>query len=144
MKYITFLSLILFSCESYDYRVQTELQPYVNKFYEEAQKRGITLQRDNLIMTISEDTKGALGLTKFASNGSSVTSQIYVNINATFFNTKSEQCVESVVFHELGHALLLRKHCDCYGSIMNVDTERHVCYPANTTSREDLLDELFR
>lgn len=144
MKYIILISLILFSCESYNYSVQPELKPYVDSFYQEAEKRGVKVQKDNLIIRISNDTKGNLGLTKYSSNGPQVTSQIYVNIKEDYFNKNSVQCIESVVFHELGHALLLRSHCDCTGSFMNVETERHTCYPANTTSRELLLDELFR
>lgn len=133
--------LLLISCSDgyYQYSIDPPLTKYVDSFYSEAKLRGVILQKDNLIIQLSY-LEGSNGLTKYSINKSGkVTSQIFVWINIDYFYHGGENCVESTIFHELGHALLLRHHCDCV-SYMNINDDNR-CY--SKYSREELLNEMF-
>lgn len=146
MKLIISLSLFLISCsEHYEYSVDARLVTYVNKFYTEANNRGVNPQKSNLKVSLGYIADNE-GLTKYSTNWrGDVSSQIYVWINEDKFNDFNDTnplWIESLVFHELGHGLLLRHHCDCK-SIMNVTTENYRAYKYDSLLRKELLDELF-
>jgi Zn-dependent peptidase ImmA (M78 family) len=69
--------------------------------------------------------------------------QRIVGIEKAFFdkNKNFKYRIENVVFHELGHALLRRKHNNHY-SIMNTSSPVAM-YETDTTMRRVLLNELF-
>ncbi len=141
------ISLLLFSCqEEIYYRVDPRLTVYVESFYTEGAKYGQTFGRDNLIMGI-KDLDGIWGLSLRPADG---TGQITVWIDPDVFLRNDSLCTESIVFHELGHALLRRDHKDYPPSLMRTDN-KFGCYPEikvdgivmEGTTREELIKELF-
>lgn len=138
------LLLILFGCkEQTEFNIQIELQPYYNSFMSAAQGHALD-QVDNLVMIIRQDALkdyGGLGVTR--KDG-----QRHIYIDAQFY-TEHPDKVEIVVWHELGHCYLNRRHCTSW-SIMNTDIGGSgwpACYgpqEACAVQRKALVDELFR
>lgn len=107
------------------YDVPAAVEPYVQRFREEIQKRGPVPATDNLVI--------AFGKTQ----GSDVCGQclleagkpprITLSTDANCWQNASENERECLVFHELGHCLLKRDHRtarfpnDAYVSLMNPD-----------------------
>lgn len=125
MKNLPFFIFIGFlqscSLNSFDqdieYRVNPELKPYVDLFYEEAEKRGIKLQRVNLYMNLDSSDKV---VNPFKSGASFIQgSQKTVLIDTYSFQTNTDIQNEVLVFHELGHTLLNKSHDDSGIGIMN-------------------------
>lgn len=126
--------------------VPEPLWDYFERFEEAASDRGlpIDLNRFNLTAEIVEITEdGVAGTCSFGSH-----TPKHIEIDATFWNQSSDLFKEFVVFHELGHCVLLRGHTEdthangtCV-SLMRSGVEG--CrdnYQLNT--REAYLDELF-
>jgi len=139
MKKLIFIALLLLlsSCFSdfdvtVEYRIDPLLQPYVDKFYQEAAQRHIELQHYDLIVSLSNIDE--FGLTVGTS----------VRINDKFFYNYDEYSmeIEAVVFHELGHALLHKDHMDKQPGIMNT-TVCIDCYIDDEFLRTQYLDKLF-
>ncbi len=158
MRSSSFIFIILFlsSCqkdsfiaEPFDNRsndlVDNRLLAYFNKFETEANKRGLAydlsaLEITGVIENIPEDN--VAGTCQYGRHLAHVT----VDIN--YWNNTSELNREMVVFHELGHCVLLRDHEEysfqngICASIMNSGTTN--CSLAyNLSNREYYLDELF-
>ncbi len=126
--------------------VPAALWPYFQRFEEEAQLRGetIDLSTKNItaeIMEISES--GVVGTCSFSSHEPN-----HIVIDQSFFNQTGDLFKEMVVFHELGHCVLFRGHReDVYAdgtcvSIMRSGLEGcHDNYRNHT--RDTYLDELF-
>jgi hypothetical protein len=140
MKYI-FL-LLLCSCSDFldqnHYEVDAELQYYTNKFFYEASARGMNVKPNNLIVRLGNCQKedGVIGITKYHS----ITTVI---IDSDFFASRSADTlmIETIVFHEMGHAVFHRDHCDTY-SLMNPN--KHISdYRLNPSKRTILIDELM-
>ena len=133
--FILILALAVQSCSlnSFDqhveYRVDPLLKPYVDKFYEEAEKRGVELQRVNLIVLLSNEIGSKFGLSEIK-NGQKI-----VSINSYLVDS-NEKRLKVIIFHELGHALLNRRHKDTQSSIMN-------SAPCTSCDFETMLDELY-
>lgn len=149
-KLLIILSLFLASCAGTMkpkkiYSVPAELQPYVDLFILEGEKRGFHMTVDNLIMQINAS---------FSDTETLGTCEIFINptivIQSNFFyNWGTPINKEQVVFHEFGHCLLGRGHDDThilYGSeyifksIMNSYMFDEYYYG---TYRDYYLDELF-
>jgi hypothetical protein len=148
MKHVPILILFLIGCCEFDYEtefyVDPRMEPYVTAFYREAECRGITLHR-NLIVRI-ENTPGVVGTTKFIGDQRIVIIDQEDLLNASEFYAKqldTLHCiVENLVYHELGHALLNRKHCDpCY-SIM-AQKMSLMEYAGDPDKRSILINEMF-
>jgi len=129
--------------------VDSRLKDHVNNFYIEGEKRGKKLQKDNLVITLKKglrNTNKRIGITAFDRD---FTGQITVYIDEEYYLNESipNECKESTVFHELGHAVLLRKtHTDQIPSIMNSSNRFH-CYKMSSDGesiKEQLLNELFQ
>jgi hypothetical protein len=135
--------LTLFSCST-NYIVDDRLKPYVDSFYLEGAKRGKTFSKDNLVATIG-DTRGGLAEVRIDKNFFG-DGQIYLYVDQKYWDKNNAfECVESVVFHELGHAVLDRGHSDQGMSLMNSMNIFH-CYKMSSeleSLREQLIDELF-
>lgn len=155
MKKIIFLIILVsFSCKEYSpvYNVDPELKPFVDSFFHEGEIRGVFLPNDNLIMIFSSDSlingMPYNGYTKYET-GYNADPQIRSYINFAYFkannNPYSRLCLESTIFHELGHGILKRQHTNT-SSIMNTSIRCYLQKHAVTDSssqREQLLDELF-
>lgn len=106
-----FFSLLMCSCGDPDivFEVSPELLPYVNSFYEEAAKRNVVLNPE--LTAEFSDLDGPCGI------GSSPEFQGSPDIPAIVIDNAcwdglNEVARELLVYHELGHALLSRKHID--------------------------------
>jgi hypothetical protein len=140
----TLAILLLFcitACDaSEEYYVAPELADYVESFYFEADSRGVSLQRSNLVIKLGGLPERIDGQTR-RSVGDFSGDQITVIIDSEFFSSSSRDCIEWVVYHELGHALLNRDHVGGY-SYMN-DLTR--CYTNSTAYWKPVyLDEMFK
>lgn len=127
-------------------------QPFVDLFLEEANKRGIEIPMDNLVLELTafEDDEAAVacGRSFGALNNQQ---QNYIRIDtlcmAWQYNSFSR---EILIFHELGHTHLLRPHINetlpngDFKSIMKGgDWNILDFYVEDQTKRQYYLDELF-
>jgi hypothetical protein len=102
----------------------------VNEFYHEGSKRGVVIEKYNLVVCF-DAIRESDHLVGGVSN--SMGFQRVVRINVRYQESK---LLKRIVFHELGHALLFRKHTNNPDSIMN--PELH-----NSTVTDAMIDELF-
>jgi hypothetical protein len=156
-KVITLASFMIiisiFSCQkeqalvnSQFSNVDPELWTYYSSFEAEAAQRGLeydlnTLQISGEIKEIHED--GVAGSCKF---GSHINNE--VTIDKSFWNNSSDLYKEFVVFHELGHCVLLRDHeesADGSGRCLSIMRSGLTnCKDSYTLqNRKRFLDELF-
>ena len=108
-----FFVLFLFSCGKEDIprSINSELEPYLDRFLAEGAKRGKTLDIDKkggLIMEFADLTPPTIGLCY-----SSL--PVRIQIDRTYWkktvdSDNKENLREDLVFHELGHGLLKRGH----------------------------------
>jgi Zn-dependent peptidase ImmA (M78 family) len=144
LRFSYIIILALTSCSLFEephWDIETDLSVWVEKFYTEAEKRGKIIQRQYL--TVQFD-----GHIKYA--GVSERGRHIVKINSAFFYqhftiNKDSFAVEYVVFHELGHALMDKRHVDSY-AIMN-----NCCKTLNVYTHKDsadfrvkMMDKLFK
>lgn len=140
---IIIIAGIMVSCNfdpTIEYRIYPGLQPYIDQFFIEAEKRDRIIPKENLDLELYD------GLAKKEGDwGQSQRrgQQRLVLIDKEYFDFNTENNyplrIEAIVFHELGHALLHRGHTDAQ-SIMNI----HLCYSDYCYERQDfILDELF-
>ena len=135
MKLIILL-IFLASCSDFEHRYQVDdnISIYVEKFYNEAAKRGKVYQKDNLIVRSSTSIGAKQGLC------SRVNGQIIIDINYYSIIDMQTDYVEDIVLHELGHGLLNRSHDDSKPTIMN----SYSCLQCYSENKEFYLDELFK
>ena len=126
--------------------VDANLVPYFERFEHEAANRGISIDIDALGIkgSISElhpgSVAGQCSYQSFAPN--------QLTIDAGFWNSASGIWKEFVIFHELGHCVLLRDHEERFHldgtcvSIMRSGTGNCIDNYAPST-RSSYLDELF-
>jgi len=157
-KIITVLLLlvVLMSCDDEEdnliYNVPTEVQPFVDAFVAEAAARGQTIETDNLIVELTAPVENGGQFVCGVTFGPIVNvAQNLVQIDTQCLAWRhSEISREVLMFHELGHALLLRHHRTDqlpnfdFASIMvsstwNIDD----FYIFDLTKREYYIDELF-
>lgn len=108
-----FLAFLL-SCSGNDpqpleYRIDNELMPYLETFLAEAGSRGLSFDPENLIMEFGEPGEEICGEYQLSTAGQR---RIIIAKNAACWLTAPTQNREALVFHELGHCLLLRSHRD--------------------------------
>lgn len=121
------------------FEVDADLKYYTDKFFAEATNRGLDIRPNSLIVTLGNcsETDGVIGITKYKS----ITTVI---IDKEFFESRKlidSLMIETIVFHELGHAVLYRDHSDNY-SLMNPN--KYVSdYRLNKEKRIVLIDELL-
>lgn len=144
--FILILALAVQSCSfnSFDqhveYRVDPLLKPYVDKFYEEAEKRGRYLDRTNLIASLQFHLAKEGGKNgKFHTNGDQKMITVDFDYYDIYESSSNAFRIEVIVFHELGHSIG-RKHNKKSNSIMN--TECLLCNDYNKY-RTEIIDELF-
>lgn len=138
------------------YRVPAELEPYVQRFRDEAVKRGKVVATDNLIIEFGQPSlNDACGECVLEAGK---TPRIVLTKNAICWQQVSPQERECLVFHELGHCLLKRSHVStqfpngAFVSLMNPDNRAvyATCpYPIGNDDcdkrprRDYYVDELF-
>lgn len=125
--------------------VDADLWSYFELFEKEAASRNI------LIDLVGDEITGVIE--NISENGVVGTCQYghhihHVTIDRPFWETASAARKEMVVFHELGHCVLLKGHTETYNnegiclSLMNSGTVD--CFVAyNSTNRDYYIDELF-
>ena len=112
LKKLTALSLFLINCapvpdgtnQDPEVRVEDELYPFVLKFYEEAQSRGVYPPEDGLVVEKMRMENHILGVCYPALRIIRINSFYWDNINFSI------QAKEAVIFHELAHCVLGRGH----------------------------------
>ena len=111
--------------EPKQYSVPAEVEPYVQRFRDEMQKRGQTPATDNLVITFGK-TQGS-DICGQCSLVSGKTPRITLSSNSFCWQGANQNERECLVFHELGHCLLNRSHrtdrfpTGAYVSLMNPD-----------------------
>jgi hypothetical protein len=124
--------------------VDWSVQPYVYSFISEAAARGVNINMG--------DTK-VLVMPIKANNSNNLTAGIcgmawgnIVIIDSEFWSFYDSYTKEDVVFHELGHCVLKREHCDAktkddkYISMMRTTIPHDNDY---IERRKEYIDELF-
>ena len=96
-----YISLLLLLTSCYSSEVDTVFTPYVDKFFIEAEKQGMHLDMGKWSIKFGKP-EGALGLTVY--------SRKVIIINKDDWKILNETRRELLIFHELGHAILNRKH----------------------------------
>lgn len=149
---ITTLAIWILSCTKSDTlkpEISPIFQPYYNKFLDEGKKRGITFTDKEQAITIqfSDIPKqyGAIGYTEHETNTIHIVSE---------WNNFPEPMKEWLVFHELGHLMLKRKHSfrqlpnGEYGSMMwTAENNPNKCIAPLFTGnlrKNYYFDELFK
>ena len=105
------------------YSVPAEVEPYVQHFRDETQKRGKTPVTDNLIITFGT-TQGSDVCGQCLLEAGQ-TPRITISTDAYCWRSANDNERECLIFHELGHCLLSRSHRtdrfpnDIYVSLMN-------------------------
>ena len=157
MKRLSWFSLVLLfiSCKRQNEPLQSSsidpaLQVYVDRFYAEATERGVTLNDLlNASLTSEIDVCGQGHSPEF--NG--MFEQPTILINESCWSQLNAAARESLIFHELGHALLNRIHIE--GILANGHSKSIMCagadfdcshlpdYVSCPEHREYYIDELF-
>lgn len=153
--YLLLLLLIITitSCKDHnEYRVDNEFSEYLQRFEKEAATRGRTfnLQAEGIIIEFSNLKDNTAGLTHYED-------PIRVEIDKDYWTEIStsagaELMKEDLIFHELGHGLLGRKHLN--STLENGDWKSMMCGGDKVDEREwninyrgerraYYLDELF-
>ena len=152
--YICFLIFFLPACEKDVGFIEPELAIYVDRFFEEAEKRGLQLNKNNLqavlMPEVIVDNLRLCGQGLSPIFGDNIRR---IEISQTCWNFATEIEKEILVFHELGHVVLELFHknaklpngrnrsmmfggdnCDVYASYTECQVDLRTYY----------LDELFR
>lgn len=153
MKKLTFLFLVLaISCtEDEPVPIHPELQKYVDRFYEEAEKRGHILHND-LEVGFTNSLDGYCGF-GYWDLPTSPRSRVEIQGSDNCWYDRPDIEKENLMFHELGHALLKKNHNSkrfeggYSASIMCTQNDVNNCNNFQTyyseDTREYYLDELF-
>ncbi len=131
------------------YDVPPSIQPFVDDFIQEGEKRGLDLNIDNLIVTFEGDLQNgsAAGTCTFANGNNPPHIRIDTN-SANWSNNAWSR--EILMYHELGHCILdRRQHRDDrlpnenYSSIMRSDGAQVYGGSLSLFKRDYYLDELY-
>ncbi len=148
-SFIIFLSITLLaglfisSCGKDSRDIDPVFQPYVDMFFEEAQLRGLDMKEEDYSFSVNFGEAVAGGVCYYLGNR--------IEINEFAWSVYPELSKQFLIFHELGHCLLDRRHDnqvlyngECK-SLMK-GTEENECRRNifnNGVWREYYLDELF-
>jgi hypothetical protein len=137
-------SCLDFSEETY-YRIHPDFEYYVNEFYDSARAYGYDLQKERLSVDYLHDLEeqGAQGRTYYSGAMRLVALDYDIaNMWVTRKYRQDSLCLERLIFHELGHALLHRDHIFDKPSIMNPGRTWQDYY-TNEEKRAYYIRELF-
>lgn len=142
--------------EPVQYTVPAEVEPFIQAFRNEAQKRNNAVSTANLIITFGTTQSGDVCGQCLLQSGK--TPRITLNNDAFCWQQASQYERECLIFHELGHCLLKREHKTnrfpngAFVSLMNpdnVDVYATCRYPIGGDEcdkrprRDYYIDELF-
>lgn len=122
IRSLIFISLTLLSCDQ-DFLIDSRLQPHYESFKQKGIVYGVKVRNENLVLLVKQDMLknenlyGKLVREKGIFTNKQVT--VYIASEAL---ERNQKFIETVVYHELGHALLHRRHEDSYPSLMNTGT----------------------
>jgi len=150
---ILFTVFIFSSCKDHnEYRIESEFSEYLQRFENEAAKRGRTfnVQTEGLIIEFADLKNNTAGLTHYED-------PIRIEVDRTYWNDISSTAgadlmKENLIFHELGHGLLGRGHLNStlengdWKSIMcggEMENEREWNINYRGERRAYYIDELF-
>lgn len=116
--------------------VEEELKPYVISFYLEGLKRNKEVNVEGIKASVKTVTN------KYGERvvGVCFMGQKSLEVDKEYWSYASYNEKENLMFHELGHCLLLRNHSESYNSIMYSTMLSSNFYEDN---RVQLLNELF-
>ena len=126
-------------------------RPYVQRFVEEAEARGVRVDVRNLtIEFVSEINRGGRAYCGYALNfGTANPPHVEISLQDGCWNGQKDLNKEILLFHELGHAILNRAHSHkklpngSWGSLM-FDGRQFDLYTEHTLGKRTYyLDELF-
>lgn len=127
--------------------IAPELRPYYDRFIEEGKKRGLDYSDRQLFMYFSDlGNDELLGISVRRIDG---IGEVVINkpVWDRFNNGQpgSVVIIEVGTIHELGHALLSRKHNDnCLSIMSTLELTRNTCKFQNYSDNPDkMFDELF-
>ncbi len=110
------LALTTFSCDTDTdpidvYQVPAAIEPFVERFVQEAAARGISLNVTNLVVEIGLLTDEDEDVAGTCTNGGLTTPLIRLDTTKNWWSN-GDMIREEVIFHEFGHCLLGRPHQD--------------------------------
>lgn len=128
------ISLSLYSCgDSHEYNVDPAFAGYVQRFEDEAAKRGknFQLQTEGLIIEFSKLKDDQAGLCHYEN-------PIRIEIDSNYWKSissaaGSEYMKEDLIFHEMGHGILGRKHLN--STLPNGDWKSIMCGGSKVNNR---------
>lgn len=148
-KYILFPALffLLWSCQhEIDQVYPPEMEPYVSRFFLEANLRGYDLYEEHFDFTIRFGETHDAGVVASCENPGRI-----ITINPEIWASRADHEREWIVFHELGHCILDRMHrneesptSECYSYMKGAenDFDCSINYFSEYW-RDYYLDELF-
>lgn len=106
------LLALFMSCASdtEDLNVDPEVQPYVNRFIEEADKRGILIDFSDTGLSIRLVDLGPEEAGRCSERGTATSGNHDIEIDRSYWAEVDELEKERLIFHELGHCELNRSH----------------------------------
>ncbi len=140
LSLLTFLS----GCTGEDspvYRVDSRLEKFAARFFQEGESRGVKLDRTNLILSATQDllsSEGRMAVTRGTNNG-----QIVIEVDEALVSSTDTLFLEFALMHEFGHGFLKRGH-ESGMSIMNPSRKVVDRYRRGVFERSRLFDELFK
>jgi hypothetical protein len=144
------LSFVWISCSDLTdsmniYKIDPNVKPFVDRFFNEAAVRGKKLEKINLIVVVTDNINdpllaGAAGRTTIYDQGGQRYIYLWSGAFTWFLDQGDSAGAERLVFHEMGHAFY-RNHVD-YKSIMNPNCPSDV-YRDSDSLRTAFLNELM-
>jgi Zn-dependent peptidase ImmA (M78 family) len=103
--------------------IDSRLQPHYESFKQKGIDNGVSVRNDNLVLIVKQDLYRYENLygKMVRETGIFTDKQVTVYIASEVFE-RNDKFIETVVYHELGHALLDRRHENSYPSLMNTGT----------------------
>lgn len=137
------LLLLTAGCEHHNEQIYSEdFEPYVDEFFFQANKRGVKLDPTHFDFRIRFGSlSNAGGICNFLNDNITINKETWDNID--------EREREILIFHELGHCILKRKHRNERNergealSYMHSNGYAYVINPVSDFWREYYCDELF-
>jgi hypothetical protein len=143
---VTFIVTIFTNCSDFDQTLETridpKLRPYVKKFMLEADKHNVLASEQDLIVEFVDVCDNCLAKEINAGAQRHIIVRRDVYKEYTKDSTGYNLAIENLIFHELGHAILLRPHTLKQWSIMRSGILL-TCYQKNDSLRTVLVNELF-
>lgn len=148
-----FSLIVLTSCtdlvDQKHYYVDPKLKVFVDHFYKEATLHNVSLQDNNILITIGTIPTAANGndVDGYADDNKIVINSALINsaLGHSWNDDQDSLHVEYVIFHEMAHYLLHRKHLNYPNfTIMTYDSWFLGNYQTDKSDRKKLIDELFK